>query len=47
MVVAEGEEEEGLEVHRVLENATIAMVAENDLLDLREEQRILRVFGEM
>lgn len=47
MVVAEGEEEEGLEIHGVLENAAIAMVAEYDLFDLREEQRVLRVFGEM
>ena len=47
MVVAEGEEEEGLEIHRVLENAAIAIVAEDDLPHLREEQRVLRVFGEV
>lgn len=47
VVVAEGEEEKGLEIHGVLENAAIAIVAENDLFDLCEEQRILRVFGEM
>lgn len=47
LVVAEGEEKEGLEVHGVLESAAIAVVAEDDLFDLREEQRILRVFGEM